>query len=219
MGNILRSLTIMRAAANTPVPPDYVDMAGDAYNWMMREFGSPCDPGWPYEISFGIESAFGRDPVRRLYSISLAVSLPSPSRVRGAIAHEMCHRFLHRRDRAIRAPWLKEAVIETAARRYMRHAGEDSWVGDRLRAAHASPRRLSIAELSLVRRMPWFLNPSRSMYPKGFGETIIIVGETLEETVGWDNVRSAVRFGTTEEWIRSMPECKQRCVREILGLR
>jgi hypothetical protein len=187
-----------------------------ALRHLTEWFGEPRDPDSAFEIIIDQRSVRSYDFLRRRYALFIRERAELEPML-GSVAHEMYHRVTCRRKRAglHRLVWVDEVLACSASRKVLQRAGYHSYVEALVRDAKEAPKRLSIQELSKVRYWPAFamLRP----YPTYFAETVTVVGESLEEAIGWPNMCALISHRRWSDWLAGLSPIERKRIEIMFG--
>lgn len=207
----------IQSISEDSITPDLYKCADAAYQYYVSLFGMPKDASWSYEIITAPSASVGRDPFRRMYIVAVRISEQNRERRLASAAHEMYHRVtLLRKGLHRQHLWVDEMLAFLATDKFLRDYGLRAYCDAELKRRYAMPHRLKIETLKGLRRRSNLFGLVRSQYPPDFASTIAVLGKTLEQLVGWENICQLVHCRTWQDWIASLPQQVQPPVREII---
>ena len=190
--------------------------AEKAYRHCEEWFGTPEDAHWRYELFRGPRSSATRNPLTQSYLLLIREPWYDPEETYGSIAHEMYHRFTTRWKTLRRILWVDEMVAFLTTQHILIEEGSGVYAHQKLRACLKYPRRMDIQALERTRRRRPLWPFGRLPYPRDFGPSVAVLGHSLEEIVGWEQICRLVRCRTWNEWYRGLPPEILRQVRRLL---
>ncbi len=184
-----------------------------AYDFCVKQFGDPPDPGVSSEISRDIaRSVCMYAPILGGYVIQINITHHTIEQLCSSLGHEMYHRVTMRRAGAHREPWLNETLAYVASQGFLRDQGFVRY------ADYRDIRRRSDTEwftLSRLRNTRKSLNPLKRiigrMYPPEFGCEVERFAIALEASIGARALANLVGAISFESWVQQLsPELMER---------
>jgi hypothetical protein len=77
---------------------------------------------------------------------------------------------------------------------------------------------MTAGEVRAARPAPFRFGPRKGIYPSGFQECIICLGDGLSRLLDWPDICRLIQADTLEEWISTLPEPKRPLASRILEI-
>jgi hypothetical protein len=170
---------------------------------LIEWFGEPADMDWTYTIELYRYSALERDPFRHTYTIFLRKDYKSKEQFFADVAHEIYHRVTNWRSGLRRLMWVDEMIAFLATQHVLRGTGLSDYA-DVIKDHHYNRGNdeipLNIRQLRRYNHRRPFPGILGSNYPKTFGNSVALIGLSLEEAVGWEAICRLTFAINWNEW-------------------
>ncbi len=208
-----------RSISEHPASPELYAFADAAYQYHVNCFGLLADAHWRYEILTAYKACAVRDPLRRVYILSVRECDQQPQDQLASVAHEMYHRVTSRRKGLgglHKHLWVDEMLAFLATHHVMCEQGLSDYATAELRLCFAQNERLGIDTLKGLRRKPDLGNLLSSQYPPGFRASIAVLGISIQSVVGWEAMCRLVHCRKWSDWLDGLPETQRKHVQVII---
>lgn len=178
-----------------------------------RWFGSPPDIDWPTEFYSHRWDNLARDTANRCYRVALQI----PSEDNVTLAEDIAHLSFKRVCYYHPGPWKFRWVYEVLAQRAAWHLLTNESITallnlsvyevmNHLERLSAYARQWEpIVDIPKTIQWRWpLLLLYRTPGPE-YGAAIRLLGERLEQIVGWEGLCSLARSRSYDDWLRSLP--------------
>ena len=191
-----------------------------AYASCLAWYGPPLDAQKPYCVAQAVEGSSFCKLMFGKYYLAISKEVSTPERLCSVIAHEMYHRVTAGRKGLASEMWVQEVMACLTSHWFLRNQGFQEYTD------HAKGYWLSVmgrADVQAIRacrrrKLRDYILRGGSIYPNGFGDSVIRTGFALNSLLDEDDLRRMVKATTLEEWITSLPPEKQYGVCRLLGV-
>ena len=192
-----------------------------AYASCLAWYGPPLDAQKPYCVAQAVEGSSFCKLMFGKYYLAISKEVSTPERLCSVIAHEMYHRVTAGRKGLASEMWVQEVMACLTSHWFLRNQGFQEYTD------HAKGYWLSVmgrADVQAIRacrrrKLRDYILRGGSIYPNGFGDSVIRTGFALNSLLDEDDLRRMVKATTLEEWITSLPPEKQYGVCRLLEVK
>jgi tetratricopeptide (TPR) repeat protein len=199
--------------------PAILQLANEALQYCINEFGPPKDPNDGYRLVWSRRSACNRVFFSKHYTIEIQTSYNDRDALACILAHEMYHRVTLFRGELRWTRWVDEMLAHRTSHHFLDEYGSASYakaMTDRNRRTAKAVTTEEIARLEwrlcLAGIVPWLL-------PQWFSPTIECWAAALESIVGWDQFKRLVSCDTWKAWLDALPDSDRKLAEFLLNLK
>lgn len=198
------------------IQPELYAIAEAAYQYNIRLFGPPKDASWKFEVVTAPNASMARDPIRRIYILTVREYDAQPEHRLASVAHEVYHRVTSRRKGLHKYLWVDEMLAFLSTHHFLRDYGMNEYTEGYLQECYSQHKRLDIYTIKKVKRRPLFLSLFKSHYPPKYSSSIAVLATTIETVVGWESMCKLVQCQTWNDWFEVIPERSREHIRGII---
>ena len=191
-----------------------------AYACCVAWYGPPLDARKPYSVAQAVEGSSFCTQMLGKYYLAISKDASTPEQVCSKIAHEMYHRVTAGRKGLASEMWVQEVMACLTSYWFLQDQGFKGYADTAKEYWLSTMQKADVRAIRACRRRKsrdWVLR-GKSIYPDGFGDSVIRTGYALISLLDENNLRRIIQAATLEEWIASLPVEKQYGVCRVLDV-